>query len=133
MTDQSQDAGGTSANHRESPALIRTVADNLPLVVYLLYLAGLVMPAASLVGVVVAYINRDAQNALEFSHFTFQIGTFWKALLGAFVGAILALVVVGWFVLFALYIWWIIRCVKGLKWLNQGAEVPHPSSWLFGD
>ncbi len=133
MTDQSQDAGGTSANHRESPALIRTVADNLPLVVYLLYLAGLVMPAASLVGVVVAYVNRDAQNAVEFSHFTFQIGTFWKALLGAFVGAILALVVVGWFVLLAVYIWWIIRCVKGMKWLSQGVEVPDPSSWLFGD
>ncbi len=133
MTTQNQDAGGTGANHRRSPALARTVADNLPLVVYLLYLAGLVMPAASLVGVVVAYVNRDAQNAVEFSHFAFQIGTFWKALLGVFVGAILALVVVGWFVLLAVYIWWIIRCIKGMKWLSQGVEVPDPSSWLFGD
>lgn len=133
MTSQNQDAGATGANPRGSAALIRTVADNLPLVVYLLYLAGLVMPAASLVGIVVAYVNRDARNAVEFSHFTFQIGTFWKALLGALVGAILALVVVGWFLLFALYLWWIIRCVKGLKWLNQGAEVPDPASWMFGD
>jgi len=133
MTQQNQDAGGSGASPRGAAALIRTIADNLPLVVYLLYLAGLVIPAASLVGIVVAYVNRDARNAVESSHFTFQIGTFWKGLLGAVIGVILAFVVIGWFLLLALYIWWIIRCVKGLKWLNQGVEVPDPSSWLFGD
>jgi len=133
MTQQNQDAGGASAGPRGAAALIRTIADNLPLVVYLLYLAGLVIPAASLVGIVVAYVNRDARNAVESSHFTFQIGTFWKGLLGAVIGVILAFVVIGWFLLLALYIWWIIRCVKGLKWLNQGVVVPDPSSWLFGD
>jgi uncharacterized membrane protein len=133
MTDQNQAAGNESASRRGPSSLIQSIANNLALVVYLLYFAGLAVPAAGLVGVIVAYVNRDARSALDLSHFSFQIGTFWKGLLGAFIGAILAFVVIGWFVLLAVYVWWIIRCVKGMKWLSQGVEVPNPSSWMFGD
>ena len=133
MTYQNEDAHTASAGTHGSSAFLRSISHNLPLVVYLLYLAGLVIPAASLVGIVVAYVHRDAADAIESSHFSFQIGTFWKGLLGVVVGVILAFVVIGWFVLLAVYIWWIIRCVKGLKWLSEGVEVPDSSSWLFGD
>lgn len=133
MTYQNEDAHSASTGPRGSSALIRSISANFPLVVYLLYLAGLVIPAASLVGIVVAYVNRGAADAVDSSHYSFQIGTFWKGLLGAVIGVILAFVVIGWFVLLAVYIWWIIRCVKGMKWLSEGVEVPDPSSWMFGD
>lgn len=133
MTYHDENAHTAGAGARGSSALIRSISHNLPLVVYFLYLAGLVVPAASLVGIVAAYVYRDAADAIESSHFSFQIGTFWKGLLGIVIGVILAFVVIGWFVLLAAYIWWIIRCVKGLKWLSEGVQVPDPSSWIFGD
>ena len=133
MTNQYRDAGNASASPRGPSSLLQSIASNLPMVVYILYLAGLIIPAAGLVGVVVAYVNRDARNAVDFSHFSFQIGTFWKGLLGALIGVILVFIAIGGFILLAIYVWWIIRCVKGLKWLNEGVEVPDPASWMFGD
>ena len=29
-------------------------------------------------------------------------------------------------------IWIIVRCIKGILWLQQGASVPDPASWAFG-
>ena len=30
-------------------------------------------------------------------------------------------------------VWFIVRCVKGLQWINKGQDVPNPASWWFGD
>ena len=58
------------------------------------------------------------------SHFRWQIRTFWFGLLWAVLGAILFVLIVGWFILAADAIWIIYRIVKG--WLNLSENRPMP-------
>jgi uncharacterized membrane protein len=87
----------------------------------------------SIIAVIINYVKRPAARGtwLE-SHFTWQIQTFWFALLWAavvvLVGAVLAIVLVGiaiWiFGLFALGIWAIYRIVRG--WIRLNSRQPMP-------
>ena len=103
---------------------LKTVAT----VVYALQAVGFFIGLTWIVAIVVNYVKRDDVRGtwLE-SHFTWQIRTFWWGLLWAVVGAILFVLVIGWFVLIADAIWIIYRIVKG--WLNlaEGKPVPLPA------
>src|SRR5436853_4576709 len=94
-------------------------------VIYGLYGASLVMGFTSIVAIVLNYIKREdiAGTFLE-SHFRWQIRTFWFGLLWGVIGAVLLLVLVGYFVLLADAIWIIYRIVKG--WLNLSENRPMP-------
>lgn len=91
--------------------------------VYALQAAGFFVGLTWIVAVVVNYVKRDDVRGtwLE-SHFTWQIRTFWWGLLWAVIGGILALVVVGFVILFADAVWIIYRIVKG--WLNLADGKP---------
>lgn len=103
----------------------------MALVIYILYLVGLVFGITFLVGVIMAYVNRgDAPDWLE-SHYTFQIRTFWIGLLLTVIGTLLALVVIGYLVLLFAVIWLIIRCAKGISLLNRRRQVFHAETWMF--
>jgi uncharacterized membrane protein len=41
------------------------------------------------------------------------------------------MVLIGWLILFLMVIWWIIRCVKGLKLLFDGIAYPNPTTWVW--
>lgn len=102
-------------------------------VVYILYVVGFVVGITWLIGVVIAYIYRsDAPEPIK-THFTFQIWTFWLALVGGIVGTVATVIVIGFFLLLALLIWGIVRIVKGWKWLADGQPVPNPTSLMFGN
>jgi uncharacterized membrane protein len=58
----------------------------LVLAVYLLYLVGFLTGITALVGVVIAYLQRDSTDRISQSHFQFQITTFWIGVLYFFVG-----------------------------------------------
>lgn len=115
----------------ETTAPQAPVSTTIPMIIYVLYLANLVIPFTALVGIIMAYINKGDGNFLD-SHYQFQIRTFWIGLLYALVGALLTLIVIGWLVLLFYLIWLIIRCVKGFKYLNKQEPMPDPTSWLFG-
>jgi uncharacterized membrane protein len=53
----------------------------LVLVVYILYLVGFLTGVTALVGLVIAYLQRDSTDRISQSHFQFQITTFWIGLL----------------------------------------------------
>ena len=97
-------------------------------VVYALQAVGFFIGLTWIVAIVINYVKRDDVRGtwLE-SHFTWQIRTFWWGLLWAVIGAILFVLVIGWFVLIADAIWIIYRIVKG--WLNlaEGKPVPLPA------
>jgi uncharacterized membrane protein len=97
---------------------------NVALVVYVLYALSFLYGITAIAGVVIAYIKRDDVRGtwLE-SHFAWQIRTFWWGLLWTIVGVVLALVGVGFLILFAVWIWAIYRVVKGWLRLNDGREV----------
>jgi uncharacterized membrane protein len=87
----------------------------------------------SIVAVIINYVKRgDARGTWLESHFTWQIRTFWFALLWAcivgIVGLMLAIVVVGiaiWVVgLFVLGIWAIYRIARGWLALKDRRPVP---------
>jgi len=106
--------------------------DNMPLIVYILYLASFVVAPASLVGIVIAYVKRNEGDAVDRSHYEFQIATFWRGLVIAIVGVVLTFVLVGWLVLLFLAVWMIVRCVKGLNNLGQRKPMPDNAGWGFG-
>jgi uncharacterized membrane protein len=87
----------------------------------------------SIIAVIINYVKRPhARGTWLESHFTWQIRTFWFAMLWAaavvLVGAVLAIVLVGiaiWIIgLFALGIWAIYRIVRGWMRLNSCQPVP---------
>lgn len=99
--------------------------------VYILYLVGLVFGITGIIGVIVAYINKsDAPEWMQ-SHYRFQIRTFWMGFVYILIGSILSIVLIGWLVILFWIVWLIIRCVKGLKALEQQQPVENETSWMF--
>lgn len=100
-------------------------------VVYILYLVGIIFGLTGIIGVVMAYINkREAPDWLQ-THYQFQIRTFWIGLLYVLIGMILSIILIGYLVLLFWVVWLVIRCVKGMKTLDQKEAHPDPAGWLF--
>jgi uncharacterized membrane protein len=103
----------------QTPNSLKTVVT----VVYALQAAGFFIGITWIVAVVLDYVKKDdAKGTWLESHFRWQIRTFWFGLLWGVLGAILLLVLVGYFVLLADAIWIIYRIVKG--WLNLSENKP---------
>lgn len=100
-------------------------------IIYFIYLAGLIVPIAHLVGVIMAYINRGDGAPWVETHFRFQIRSFWILFLYCVIGSLLMFVGIGFLIILAAYIWFIIRCVKGLKLHARNEPVPNPETWLW--
>ncbi|TIS58077.1 DUF4870 domain-containing protein [Mesorhizobium sp.] len=102
------------------------------LVIYILYLASLVVGVTGIVGIVLAYINRGKADGFVESHYTFLIRTFWIGLLYALISVVLMLALVGIVLMFAVAVWFIARCILGLQALQRGEPIKNPESWLLG-
>jgi uncharacterized membrane protein len=100
-------------------------------IVYVLYLVSLAVGVTAIIGLVMAYVNRtDAPDWVQ-THYRFQIRTFWIGLLYGFLSLLTVVIVAGLFGFLFTLIWWIVRCVKGLKALTQGAAYENPATWLW--
>ena len=106
------------------------VDTNMAKVIYVLYLIGVVAGVTAIVGVVMAYIYRDNSPEWLRTHYDLQIRTFWIMLLYCVIAGVLTLVLIGFLMFFAIAIWWIIRCVKGLKYLDQRQAYPDHTTWM---
>jgi uncharacterized membrane protein len=124
----------TNDNDRAAASKQPLVSDyGLVLTVYILYLVGFLTGITVLIGVIIAYLQRDETDRIHWSHFQFQIRTFWIGLLYLVLGALTIHIVIGAFILIWWAIWTLIRCVKGLLILNRGNAIPVPNSWWFGE
>ena len=117
----------------------------LPIVVYALYLLGFTNGLTFLVGLIVAYVNRDAAGPINASHYTFAIRTFWLSIWWFLIGLALTLVgltllvvligipmmIVGGAILTAISLWFVVRTILGLVYLLRGEAYPRPRSWLI--
>ena len=99
--------------------------------VYILYLVGLIVGVTSLVGLVMAYINRGEAPDWVKTHFRFQIRTFWIGLLYGVIGAVSTLILIGFLILLFVAVWWLVRCVKGMKAIERGEPVADPATWMW--
>jgi uncharacterized membrane protein len=104
-------------------------------IIYVLYLVGWVIPIVPpVIGLIMAYINRSDAPAWVESHYQFQIWTFWIGTLFFIIGCLVATFIlnfIGWLIFALTMIWWIIRCVKGLKVLFDGAPYPNAATWIW--
>ena len=94
------------------------------MVVYALQALSFLWGVTAIVGVVINYVKReDARGTVYESHFDWQIRTFWWGLAWLIVGGVLAILLVGFLVLFIAWIWMIYRVVKGWLKLIDGQPV----------
>lgn len=100
-------------------------------IVYFLYIAGMFIPILPLVGLIMAYINRDKVGGWVDTHYTYLIRTFWIGLLYGFIAVILMMLLIGFLLLVAVAVWIIVRCIIGLQAAGRGEPVKNPDSWLI--
>ncbi|MBM3487206.1 MAG: hypothetical protein FJX67_11345 [Alphaproteobacteria bacterium] len=105
--------------------------DKIPLIIYILYLLGFIVGITPLIGLVMAYVYRGDAASWQASHYTHLIRTFWIGLLVGAVGALLAIVLIGWIILVILAIWYVVRCIKGIKLASQEQPYPKTTAWGF--
>ncbi|HJV40264.1 hypothetical protein [Caulobacter sp.] len=117
----------------------------LPAVVYGLYLLGFTNGLTFVVGLIVAYVGRDAAGPINRSHFEFNIRSFWLAIAGFLIGGALLLLgiplsllligipmmIAGGLILTAISVWFVARCVMGIYYLVRGEAYPRPLTWLI--
>jgi len=100
-------------------------------IIYVLYLLGFFAGITAVIGLVMAYLYKDDAPEWLRTHYELQIRTFWIMLLYGLIAGILCIILIGFLLLFLIAIWWIIRCVKGLKYLDQNVAYPDHRSWMF--
>jgi uncharacterized membrane protein len=98
-------------------------------VIYVLYLLALISGVTALIGVIMAYVYKDDGPEWLRSHYELQIRTFWFGLVVGAIGVLLSWVLIGVPILIALAVWWIIRCVKGLRYAGERAPYPNHRGW----
>jgi uncharacterized membrane protein len=98
----------------------------MPMAVYLCYLGSFIYGFSMILGVVLAYVNRNSAEGQWYqSHYDYQISIFWKSLIGFVVSIPLLFVFgIGGLVMLATYIWVLVKTVKGWRWLSEGVAVP---------
>ncbi len=100
-------------------------------IVYILYLAGFVIGITPLIGIVLAHVNRGKSAPWIETHYTWAIRTFWIGLLYAVISGILAIVLVGFLLMLATAVWFILRCIFGLQALTRDEPMKNPGSWIL--
>ena len=100
-------------------------------VIYILYLAGFIIGITPLIGIVLAYVNRGRSDAWVETHYTWAIRTFWIGLLYALISFVLAFILVGFLLMLATAVWFILRCIFGLQALTRDEPMKNPQSWVL--
>lgn len=99
--------------------------NNLTLTIYILQALSLFVGVTAIVAIIINYLKRDeTRGTLYESHFLWQMRTFWWGLLGLALGYLTVFLLVGFIILFAVYVWLIYRVVKGFLNLNDGKPMP---------
>lgn len=99
-------------------------------IIYLLYLVGFAIGVTVLIGLVLAYLNRDKAEGWARTHYVWAIRTFWIALLFGVISALLTTVLIGVLGFFATAVWIVVRCVIGLQKAAREEPISNPESWL---
>jgi uncharacterized membrane protein len=97
----------------------------LVLVAYVLHLVGAVAGITSIVGLIINYVNRDRHDEVLDTHHTWMIRSFWWALLWGLIGIVTIIILIGWAILFVVWVWYIYRHVRGLIALTNGEPMPR--------
>ncbi|GAA5133022.1 hypothetical protein GCM10023339_68110 [Alloalcanivorax gelatiniphagus] len=101
-------------------------------VVYALLLIGLLTGGlTALVGAVIAHLNAPEAREPERSHYRFQYRTFWIGLLYYLIAGVTTLALIGWLLLVIIMVWWVVRCVRGLRDVARDRAPANLTTWGF--
>jgi uncharacterized membrane protein len=100
-------------------------------IVYILYLVSLLVGVTSIVGVIMAYVNRAEAPEWVATHYRFQIRTFWIGLLYGAIGVATIIIVIGIFWLMFVLVWYVVRCAKGMQAISRGMPYERPATWWW--
>jgi uncharacterized membrane protein len=106
-------------------------AKNMANIIYILYIIGFFTGITALIGVVLAYINRNQFDPASNSHFNRQIKIFWRGVIFAififityFIGAItIILMPIAWILMLWWFIWTVIAIARGMSALNRSQPI----------
>ena len=115
---------------RETDKWLEPGRDNMT-VIYVLYLAAFVVGITGIIGVVLAYMNRDKTSGWLRTHYDWAIRTFWIGMLYSVIAALLVVVLIGIPLLIAVAVLIIVRVVIGWQKLSKGEPITNPQSWLI--
>ena len=92
---------------------------------YVLLIFGLFTAIPMLFGAVWAMIKKsDSAGTVYYSHYCNATRTFWWTLLWTIIGCILSVVVIGYGILAAVWIWAFYRLVNGFAKITS--DIPYP-------
>jgi uncharacterized membrane protein len=116
---------GETLPHRPTP-------ESMVLAIYILYLIGLAVSFAAVIGLLVAYSSRaaTAHTWLE-GHVTYQIRTFWIGLAMFSVGFLTIILGVGILILLFFFLWAAVRSIRGLGRLSRREPMPDPRTLMW--
>jgi len=99
--------------------------------IYILYLASIIVGITGLVGVIMAYVGKGEADQVTLSHYQNQIGIFWKSFLFFVVSFFLMFILIGFITFLVALVWYIMRNIKGMQALGRGEAIANPGSWGF--
>lgn len=116
----------------------------LPAVSYGLYLLAFATGITAVIGLIIAYAQREGAGPKMRTHYTFLIRTFWMSIAWWLIGGSLLLfgipfmivlvgfpmMMLGGLILLLVGVWWALRCVVGLVYLGRDEAYPRPHTWL---
>lgn len=128
-----------------APAAAGSEDKVLPAVIYALYLVGVANGLTVILGLILAYVSKDAAGPRMRTHYDFLIRTFWMGLgwclIGAMltgVGAVFSIILIGippfllgLLILSLVGVWFVVRSIIGLIYLARDEAHPRPLTWLI--
>jgi uncharacterized membrane protein len=99
------------------------------ILIYILYLCGLIIPVLPIVGAVFAFANQGQQNKFLQSHYIFVFRTFYIGLAAAFIAMIATFIFIGPILYILIFVWLVVRSIIAIKYLLE--ENPHPNPLTF--
>ena len=101
------------------------------IVIYILFLCGIVAPLLPIIGAVFAYINKDTADKAFASHYIFLFRTFCIGGVGLIVSSVTAIILIGPILYIGLLIWFLLRIAIGFKYLlNDSAHPNYMTYWI---
>ena len=100
------------------------------MIIYILYIAAILIGLTSIVGVIMAYVKRADFVGTEYEdHITYLIRTFWISLIGYAIGAVLSVIGIGLIIIIAVGIWYIYRSIAGFIKFNDNKPI-NALGWM---
>lgn len=103
------------------------------ILIYVLYLIGLITPSLSLVGISVAYAYayQEERNNLLSSHYQFAFRTFVIGVIGIVLDIITSLTFIGIILYWAIFAWCTVRSIIAIQFLLKNSPHPNPMGfWI---